>query len=59
MGALSASHWLENPAWDEIYGWEAYLVCPPEEASCLKFNSDQELRLATNSSLDRWLDLSA
>jgi len=59
MGTLSASHWPENPAWDEIYGWEAYLVCPSEEASCLKSNSDKELGLRTTGNLDHWLDLSA
>jgi hypothetical protein len=59
MGTLSTSSWLENSVLDEIHGWEAYLICPPEEASCLRSNSDKELRLGTEGRLDRWLDLSA
>lgn len=60
MGTLSTSTWLENSVLDQIYAWEAYLLCPTEEAASIKFNSDNDLRLnSTRDSLDRWLDLNA
>jgi len=60
MGTITASYTLENTVFDAIDAWEAYLVCPLEEKSVLRFNPDKELRLNSQGSfLDHWLDLSA
>ncbi len=60
MGTLSTSSWLENSVLDEIYAWEAYLLCPAEESTNIKLNPDKELRLKSNGDfLNHWLDLSA
>ena len=60
MGTLSTSTWLENSVLDQIYAWEAYLLCPAEESVSIKFNPDKDLRLNWNQdSMDRWLDLNA
>jgi hypothetical protein len=60
MGTLSASSWLENSVLDQIHSWEAYLLCPTEEAAAIKFNPEKELRLNSNGDfLDHWLDLNA
>jgi hypothetical protein len=60
MGTLSTATWLENSVLDQIYAWEAYLLCPTEEAVSIKFNPDKDLRLnSARDSLDRWLDLNA
>jgi hypothetical protein len=61
MGTLSTSTWLENSVLDQIYAWEAYLLCPTEEANSIKFNPEKELRLNSNGKffLDHWMDLNA
>jgi len=60
MGTLSTSTWLENSVLDQIYAWEAYLLCPTEEANSIKLNPDKELRLNSNGKfLDHWMDLNA
>jgi hypothetical protein len=61
MGSSCSSNSLEDSGLDEIYGWEAFLACPTDETSAVKFHSFKDLcPITTNSSsLDQWLDLSA
>ncbi len=60
MRTLSTSTWLENSVLDQIYAWEAYLLCPTEEAVSIKFNPDKDLRLKSNGEfLNHWMDLNA
>ncbi len=60
MGTLSTSTWLENSVLDQIYAWEAYLLCPTEEGKSIKFSPDNDLRLKNNIDyLNQWMDLNA
>jgi hypothetical protein len=60
MGTLSTSTWLENSVLDQIYAWEAYLLCPTENGIQIKPNPDNDLRLKDNVDyLSHWLDLNA
>ena len=60
MGGLCTSRWLDGSILDEIYAWEAFLLCPSEEPASHRFNPDKELRLKGKGDfLSHWLDLNA